>query len=285
MRLWCQVHKIPQGPFISAPFKSRPTKSQNLWRPVHLLWMRWTRGDPIKSSKPTFQTPPPPPCPSSSCICYGCTPPPQAASAWVKSLSKKMLDGINQKYSLFQHGFAVNCDGCWSRASQDVCHFQLIGFLGRKCQLSRVWFLLRSQHRSLHYSSSSDDDDDSTLFDEARVEKNKGNKGNNLILVLNWKIVLLLSVTDQSRDSTFSKLMSQFLGKFLNDSNLKSIQILGWPSCFNLDFQCINVGGFPKCTYLIELHLFSIDCLLQQLRLQFQSVTSVGDGSRSWDVA
>ena len=72
--------------------------------------------------------------------------------------------------------------------------------------------MLRSQHRSLHYSSSSDDDD-SSLFDEARVEKNKGNKGNNLILVLNWKIVLLLSVTDQSRDSTFSKLMSQFLGK------------------------------------------------------------------------
>ena len=56
--------------------------------------------------------------------------------------------------------------------------------------------MLRSQHRSLHYSSSSSSDDDSTLFDEARVEKNKGNKGNNLILVLNWKIVLLLSVTD-----------------------------------------------------------------------------------------
>ena len=70
--------------------------------------------------------------------------------------------------------------------------------------------MLRSQHRSLHSSSDDKDDDDSTLFAEARVEKNKGN---NLILVLNWKIVLLLSVTDQSRDSTFSKLMSQFLGK------------------------------------------------------------------------
>ena len=57
--------------------------------------------------------------------------------------------------------FAVNCDGYWSRASQDVCHFQLIGFLGRKCQLSRDWFLLRSQHRPLHF-----------LLKQARVEKN-----------------------------------------------------------------------------------------------------------------
>ena len=204
--MWCQAHKIPQGP---APFKS-----QNLWRPciscgcgglVEIPQNPANRPSTLLHLLPS----PPPPCSStsssSSCICYGCTPPPQAASAWVKSLSKKMLGGINQKYSLFQHGFAVNCDGCWSRASQDVCHFQLIGFLGRKCQLSRDWFLLRSQHRSLHSSSDDKDDDDSTLFAEARVEKNKGN---NLILVLNWKIVLLLSVTDQSRDSTFSKLMS-----------------------------------------------------------------------------